>query len=101
MKTNIWFALIQVEPVNNNRDLGKAKGAFVNVAYKAESKDAFVQKVSDSFKEYDFTVLGFDEIERLPEVTIENIDDSEKILLLKRIEKGAELAWGDFHTYMM
>lgn len=87
MKMDIWFALVQVEPINDNKDLGEAKGAYINVAYKAVSKDEFVKIVLNSFKEYNFNFLDFDEVEKAPELVIENIDDSEKILLLEKIEE--------------
>lgn len=100
MKENIWFALVHVEPGNDNQDLGKAKGAFVNVAYVAPSKEQFMEIISTSFSEFNFKVLEIDDVERASEMTLDNADNAEKLLLLDRIENGLEMTWGDFHTYM-
>ncbi len=99
MSKDIWMALVQVEPINDNRDLGEAKGAYVNVAYRATSKNQFVKALEESFTKYDFKVLEIDDVERADSLTIDNPDNAEKLLLLKEVESESEFSWGDFHTY--
>lgn len=99
MKKDVWLAIIEVEPINDNMDLGEAKGAFVNVAYKASSKKAFIKAVKESFAEYDFKVLEIDEVERGDQITIDNPDNAEKLKLLKELQSESPFTWGDFHTY--
>lgn len=95
----IWLGLIEVEAINGNNDLGDAKGAFVNVACKALSKEDFVEKVTKSFSIYDFCVLDIDEIEIETKMIIDNPDNAEKLELVEEVNGGETFAWGDFHTY--
>jgi hypothetical protein len=99
MKKDVWLAIIEVAPINNNTDLGEAKGAFVNVAYKATSKVEFIKMVQESFNEFDFKVLQIDEVERGDQLTIDNPENAEKFTLLKALESETHFTWGDFYTY--
>ena len=99
MNKNIWFALVRVETVNGNTDLGDAGGAYINVAYSAFNKDDFLIIVTESFESFDFKVIEVEYIEREDNLLIRNRDNAEKLKLLKRILDGDEFAWGTFHTY--
>jgi len=95
MEKNIWHAIVQVRAINDNNDLKGAKGAYVNVAYKASSKKEFIKTLKESFTKYDFEVLEIDDVEAL---TINNADNPEKLSLLEETEEH-DFSWGDFHTY--
>lgn len=97
---NVWLALVEVETINNNIDLGDASGAFVNVAYRASSKEEFISSIVNSFNEYDFNVLEIDDIESYDQIQVDNPENSEKISLVKKItDESLEFTWGDFHTF--
>lgn len=97
MKRKIWYALVQVEATRNNKALEDAKGAFVNVAYRASSKTELLEVIENTFQDHDFRIVGVDDISVL---TIDNADNPEKISLLKDVESDYDFSWGDFHTYM-
>ena len=64
MNTNdIWFGLVEIKPINENTNLGGALGAYVNVAYKANSENEFIEKIRWSFYENDYDVLKIDDVE--------------------------------------
>lgn len=97
---NIWFAIVQIKPLKNNKRLKGADGAYVNVAYAAESQDDFIDKINLSFKENDFKVIEIDEIENKDTVSIDNPENAEKLELLNDIEvEKFDFSWGVFHTY--
>ena len=100
MNKNIWFALVRVEPVNGNSDLGNAIGAYVNVAYRAQNRNDFLVILKESFTSYDFNVLEVEEIEGVNELSIVNPESAEKLILLKQISHGDDIAWGTFYNYL-
>ena len=100
MNKNIWFALVRVEPVNGNTDLGNAIGAFVNVAYRAHSKKNFLDIVKESFTFYNFKVIDIEDVERGDKLSIVNPESAEKLILLKQILDGDDVSWGMFYRYL-
>ena len=78
-KSDIWFGLVEVQPLKNNFDLQDASGAFVNVAYKATSKKHFVELIIETFKEYNFNVVEIEDIECYSHIEIDDKEESEKI----------------------
>jgi hypothetical protein len=100
MNKNIWFAIVRLEPVNGNPNLGDAIGAHVNVAYRALNKKDFLIIVAEHFKSVDLKVIKVDYIERGDKLSIGNPKKAEKLILLKRIlDDSDEFAWGTFYTY--
>lgn len=95
----VWFALVEIKPLNNNTILKDVSGAFLNVAYKASTKDEFIIQIENSFKKNDFMVCEIDEIETFENMEIHNPDNAEKLVLLNDIEEGYDFSWGVYHTY--
>jgi hypothetical protein len=95
MIAKIWYAMVQVIPINGNNQLDSAKGAFVNVAYKAGSKQEFLGLIKDTFLRQNFMVKEIDDVGML---TDNNADNPEKISLLNDMQ-DYDYSWGDFHTY--
>ncbi|MEP0262312.1 hypothetical protein [Dokdonia sp.] len=96
----IWLGIIEIKPKNLNTVLEDSLGAFVNVAYKAYSKDHFLSKVKDTFFENDFEVLDVDDIGTIYNTAIDNETEAEKLELINDIiNQGYDFSWGIFHTY--
>lgn len=97
---NIWFGLVEIEPIGENTIIEKGLKAFVNVAYKANSKKDFLEKIRCSFFENDYRVIDVDDIEEGTVISIKNIGEAEKIELLKDLKnEDYDFSWGIFHTY--
>jgi hypothetical protein len=75
---DIWFSLVEIKPNTKNTILGEAKGGFVNVAYKANSKEELIQKLKETFLENNFFVINVHEIENINFLSIDNFETSEK-----------------------
>lgn len=97
MNKKIWYALVEVEAIDNNKTLDGAKGAYVNVAYRASSKKELIESIEETFKNRDFRILG---VEGITILTTKNADNPEKLTLLKDVETDDDFSWGDFHAYM-
>ncbi|NQX83069.1 MAG: hypothetical protein HRT66_13905 [Flavobacteriaceae bacterium] len=99
-ETNIWLGLVEIKPKNDNTIIIKKSGAYVNVAYRANSEEEFIEKTKASFLENDYEILGLDYIENATNICVDNPDESEKIELLNDIIEGNyDFSWGVFHTY--
>jgi len=95
----IWFALVEIKPLYNNTILKDVSGAFLNVAYKAETKDELIIQINKTFKENKFMICEIDNIETVDKMEIDNPDNAEKLVLLNDIEEGYDFSWGVYHTY--
>jgi len=89
--------LVAIEVTRNNKALDGAKGAYVNVAYRASSKKELLGSIEKTFNDRDFRILSVGDITIL---TIENANNPEKLILLKDVESKYDFAWGDFHAFM-
>ncbi len=86
--------------MNDNTIIEDALGAYVNVAYTANAKNEFIEKVKNSFFENDYQVLEIDDIENIVDFKIDNPDNAEKVDLFKDIaDEGYDFSWGIFHIY--
>lgn len=96
----IWLALVEIRALKNNDALKGAYGAFVNVAYKAVSREDLICKIKASFGENDFEVYEIDDIESKENLIIDNPDNAEKLELLRDIEEeGYHFSWGVYYTF--
>lgn len=97
---HIWFGLAHIQAINSNKQLDDAAGAFVNVMYKATSQEEFIKLVEHTFKERDFDVIEIEDIERADNLTIDNPENAEKLVLLEDVQSGLyDFSWGNFYTY--
>ncbi|MCH2046363.1 MAG: hypothetical protein MK212_19775 [Saprospiraceae bacterium] len=97
---NMWFSLVEIKPNAKNTILGEAEGGFVNVAYKADSKEELIQKLKETFLENDFLVVNVHEIENINSLSIDDFETSEKKeLFLDILEDNYDFSWGVFHIW--
>ena len=63
--TEIWIGLFDVKPLPGNASLGASKGAYVNVVPLAADRESYVRLVKETMREYEFDVIGHEDVERL------------------------------------
>ena len=96
---NIWFGLVEIKPLNDNTIIEDTLGAYVNVAYTANTKNEFIEKVKNSFFENDYQVLEIDDIENILDFKIDKPDNAEKVDLFNIVDEDYDFSWSIFHTY--
>jgi len=93
---NLWIGLATVTPLADNKELGDAKGASVNVLLIAETEDKFNKTVKAKLFEYGYILEELEDVE-LFNFNHEYGDDLN--IIAEQALRSGNLAWGTFYTF--
>lgn len=93
---NVWFALVNVEPLSGNEFLPIYEGAYVNVAALANDKENFLTIIANQFDYYKFKVIKIEDVMNRKDIKKLN---NERLKLNQILSQDYEFAWGTFNVY--
>jgi len=99
MKDEIWIGLVNVVPRKGNTFLHDAVGAYVSALVIAKNAAEFCSSVRHQMDQYEFDVIGIDDIElyreRILRCKVAEVIDE----LSKGLNDCNPIGFGTFHSY--
>lgn len=92
----IWYGRFDVKPLPGNAILGDAKGAYVNVVALAVDQEGYVRLVKKTMREYEFEVIGYEDVERVRDRRLHPYLDQ----LARNLTAEAPIQFDEFQGYL-
>jgi hypothetical protein len=94
-----WIGLAHVRPMPGNSALGGSTGAYVAVVGIADDVDAFARIVTAKLNEYDFQVIGIEDIEMFEKRSARCNVDADVTRMAASLNMENPIALATFHAY--
>lgn len=96
MDNKVWIGLATIIPLEDNNDLGSAKGASVNILHLAFNEKDFANKVKNQLVEYGYELQELEDVEPFNSSIKygDNLNDLADIVINTKT-----LQWGTFYTF--
>ena len=96
----MWIGRFDVKPLAGNNDLGSAKGAIVNVVALAADEDDYVRLVAATMTEYEFEIVGYEDVAPLNEWLKENRVHPDLQQLARGLTAEHPIQFDEFQSYV-
>lgn len=96
---SLWIGLVNVIPMEWNRELGTAKGAFTNVIMSAQSEKNFELEINAEFYRRGYVVIDVEDIELFYDRAKKYQLKEGLIKLAEYVEQTGNIGIDRFHTY--